>query len=180
MNTRFMLENARKKAEDLGLTPILFPRIGSTVEARELGKTLSAMALQIEGKDVNILASGTPFKTPCVLISNGESIVTVGKGAAEAMGGRNQEFVLSSALMISGSKNITIASVDSDGTDGPTNVAGGVADGYTAKRAEDEGINIFKALKTHNTTSALRKLNDIILTGNTGTNLQDLRVICIN
>ena len=180
MNSRFMLEGAIKKAEDLGLTPILFPRIGSTVEARELGKALSAMALQIEGKDVNILANGTPFKTPCILISNGESIVTVGKGVAESEGGRNQEFVLSSALRISGSRNITVASVDSDGTDGPTNVAGGVADGYTAKRAEDEGVNIFKALKTHNTTSALRRLNDVILTGNTGTNLMDLRVIYIN
>jgi hydroxypyruvate reductase/glycerate 2-kinase len=175
-----MLEGARKKSEDLGVTPILFPRIGSTVEAGELGKALSAMALQIEGKDVNILANGTPFKTPCILISSGESIVTVGKGAAEAVGGRNQEFVLSSALRIRGSRNITVAAVDSDGTDGSTNVAGGVADGYTAERAEGEGVNIFTALKTHNTTIALRQLNDAILTGNTGTNLQDLRVIYIS
>lgn len=180
MNSRFMLEGARKKAEDLGLAPILFPRIGSTVEAGELGKALSAMALQVEGKDVSILAHGTPFRKPCVLISNGESIVAVGKGAADAVGGRNQEFVLSSALRISGSRNITVAAVDSDGTDGPTNVAGGVADGYTAERAEDEGVNIFQALKTHNTTVALRQLGDAIITGNTGTNLQDLRVIYIN
>jgi glycerate-2-kinase len=175
-----MLEGARKKAEDLGLTPILFPRIGSTVEAGELGKALSAMALQIEGKDDSVLASRTPFKTPCVLISGGESIVTVGKGAAEAVGGRNQEFVLSSALRMRGSRNITVAAVDSDGTDGPTDVAGGVADGHTAERAEEDGVNIFQALKTHNTTAALRQLDDAILTGNTGTNLQDLRVIYIN
>jgi hydroxypyruvate reductase/glycerate 2-kinase len=175
-----MIEGARKKAEDLGLTPILFPRIGSTVEAGELGKALSAMALQIEGKDVTILANGTPFMTPCVLISGGESIVTVGKGAADAVGGRNQEFALSSALRISGSRNITVAAVDSDGTDGPTNVAGGVVDGYTAERAEDIGVNIFQALKTHNTTAALMQLGDAVITGNTGTNLQDLRVIYIN
>jgi glycerate-2-kinase len=180
MNTRIMVEGARKKAEELGFTTILFPRIGVSVEARELGNVLSEIALQSEGTDPTILGNGTPFTPPCILISSGESIVTVGKTAAKARGGRNQEFVLASALRIRGSTRITIAAVDSDGTDGPTNVAGGIVDGYTAMRADYEGIDIFKALRTHNSTATLTRLKDAIITGNTGMNLMDLRVISIS
>ena len=180
MNTRIMVEGARKKAEELGFTTILFPRIGVTVEARELGNVLSELALQCEGADPTILGSQTPFTPPCILISSGESIVTVGTSAATAQGGRNQEFTLASALRIRGSTCITIAAVDSDGTDGPTNVAGGLVDGYTVTRAENMGIDIFKSLRTHNTATALAKLKDAIITGNTGTNLMDLRVISIS
>ena len=175
-----MVEGARKKAEELGFTTILFPRIGVTVEARELGNVLSELALQSEGADPTILGSGTPFTPPCILLSSGESIVTVGTSAATAQGGRNQEFALASALRIRGSTRITIAAVDSDGTDGPTNVAGGLIDGYTVTRAENMGIDIFKALRTHNSTTALTKLNDAIITGHTGMNLMDLRVISIS
>jgi glycerate 2-kinase len=180
MNTRIMLEGARRKSEELGLTTIILPRIGVRVEARELGNMLSEFALQIAGTDSTMIASGTPFKPPCIIISNGESIVTVGKAAIEARGGRNQEFVLASALRIRGSKNITIAAVDSDGTDGPTNVAGGIIDGDTAKQAENEGVDIFNALRTHNSTRALKQLKGAIITGNTGMNLMDLRVISIS
>lgn len=180
MNTRIMVEGARKKAEKLGFATILFPRIGVTVEARELGNVLSEIALQSEGADPTILGSGTPFTPPCILISSGESIVTVGSSAATARGGRNQEFALASALRIRGSTCITIAAVDSDGTDGPTNVAGGIVDGYTVTRAENEGIDIFNALRTHNSTAALMRLKDAIITGNTGMNLMDLRVISIS
>jgi glycerate-2-kinase len=180
MNTRIMVEGARKKAEELGFTTILFPRIGVTVEARELGNVLSELALQSEGADPTILGSGTPFTPPCILLSSGESIVTVGTSAATARGGRNQEFALAAALRIRGSTRITVAAVDSDGTDGPTNVAGGLVDGYSATRAENMGIDIFKALRTHNSTTALMKLNDAIITGHTGMNLMDLRVISIS
>lgn len=173
MNTRFVLDGAKKKAEELGLTPILLPAIGSRVEARELGRVLANMALMIK-------QYGVPYRSPCVLISSGESIVTVGQGAATAVGGRNQEFALASALSIRAKESITVAAVDTDGTDGPTDVAGGVVDGDTVSRAEAEGIDLFTVLRTHNSTSALMKLNDAIITGNTGMNMQDLRVTLIN
>ena len=95
-------------------------------------------------------------------------------------GGRNQEFVLSSALRIEGSRNITVAAVDSDGTDGPTTAAGGIADGYTLKEAKKHGVNIFDALRRHSTTSALTKMGNVIITGNTGTNTMDLRIVFID
>jgi glycerate-2-kinase len=81
--------------------------------------------------------------------------------------------------MIEGSENIVIASADSDGTDGPTDVAGGVVDGYTMKRAKDVGVDVFEELNRHNSFIALKKLEDTIITGARGTNVQDLRVIYV-
>ena len=100
-------------------------------------------------------------------------IVTVGK--EKGIGGRNQEFALSAALRIAGSKNIVIASVDTDGTDGPgiqftkgpkdmpSCFAGGIVDGETAEEAKEAGVNIVEELKKHNTSPALWKLKSGII-----------------
>jgi glycerate-2-kinase len=77
---------------------------------------MASIALEVE-------ICGRPFKTPCILLLGGELTVTV--GIEMGVGGRNQEFVLSATPRIEGSKNIVIASADSDGTDGPTDAAGG-------------------------------------------------------
>jgi glycerate-2-kinase len=121
-----------------------------------------------------------PFKPPCVLISGGELIVTMGKADLKTKGGRNQEFALASATRIEGSERIAVASVDSDGTDGPTEVAGGMADGYTMKRAKELNVDVFRALYEHDSYEALVKLEDTIFTGSTGTNIQDLRLFYIS
>ena len=115
-------------------------------------------------------------------------LVTVGK--EEGIGGRNQEFALSAALRIAGSKNIVIASVDTDGTDGPgtqfTNglgdmppcLAGGIVDGDTLEEAKKAGVNIVEELKKHNASPALWKLNSgIIATPNIS--LNDLTVALV-
>jgi len=83
------------------------------------------------------------------------------------------------ALKIAGSKNIVIASIDTDGTDGPTDIAGGIADGYTMERAKEKGIDIYENLMRHNSSHVFKELGDAVITGPTGTNVMDLNVIVI-
>ncbi|MBA7674940.1 D-glycerate 2-kinase [subsurface metagenome] len=131
---------------------------------------------------------GQPLTPPCALLSSGE--MTVGIGKETGMGGRNQEFALSTAQDIAESKNLVIASVDTDGTDGPgiqfsgqlddmpSCLAGGVVDGFTLAEAEEAGINIAEELKKHNTSPALWKLKSGIL-ATPNISLLDLTVILV-
>jgi len=162
-------EAAKKRAEELGFNA----KILSTMmegESREVGIALSGISKEIEKHD-------RPFAPPIVLISGGETTVTIEGECGE--GGPNQEFVLGFSLKIGGNENITVASIGTDGTDGPTNIAGGIADGCTLKRAREMGIDIFKNLMNHNASYALERLGDAIYTYPTGTNVMDLRLIVI-
>jgi glycerate 2-kinase len=167
-----MLQASAKKANELGLNPVILAQRISA-EAKDAARTLASVAREVEMRK-------RPFKPPCVLISGGELIVTMGKADLKTKGGRNQEFALASATRIEGSKRITVASVDSDGTDGPTEVAGGMADGYTMNRAKELNVDVFRALYEHNSYEALIRLEDTIFTGSTGTNIQDLRLFYIS
>lgn len=180
MHMFYMMEGAKKKAEELGLNSVITSS-SIRAEAREVGKVMAGIAREIE-------LHGRPFKPPSVLISSGEMIVTVGREIGQ--GGRNQEFVLSAAQGIRGSKNITIASIDSDGTDGPGTqyikeqkglpcMAGGIVDGYTQETALRMGVDIFDELRRHNSSKVLSRLESAIFTGNTGTCTGDLSVILI-
>ena len=93
-------------------------------EAKDVGVVLSSIANEIE-------AHQRPLKTPCALIAGGETTVTLGGDHGE--GGRNQELALAAALKISGSKRAVLVSIGTDGTDGPTDIAGAIVDGDTAK-----------------------------------------------
>jgi len=166
-----MLESAKKKAEEMGLNAAIIVSSLSDVEARSASETLAYMGQEIE-------TYGRPFKTPCVLLCGGELVVTVGEETG--VGGRNQEFALAAAPRIEGSKNVVIASVDSDGTDGPTDMAGGIVDGYSMGRAKEAGVDISEELRKHNSTMVLNKLGDTIYTGVQGTNVQDLRIVYIS
>ena len=153
---------------------------GLSAEASQAGLVAATIARTIE-------RIGQPVKAPCALFSSGELRVTVGKETG--IGGRNQEFALSAAQMIAGSKNIVIGSVDSDGTDGPGTqfvkgyedipcLAGGVVDGYTMEEAKVAGVDVQDELKKHNTTLALWKTkNGIVATPNIS--LNDLTVTLI-
>ena len=165
-----MLEAAKREAERLRVNTTVIVSSLSDIEARAAGETLAYMAQEVE-------TYGRPLKTPCVLICGGELLVKVGD--KRGLGGRNQEFVLATAPRIAKSKNIVIASADSDGTDGPTDAAGGIVDGYTWERAEREGLDISSELDDHNSYGVLSKLNDLVFTGAQGTNVQDLRLIYI-
>ncbi|RLI22832.1 glycerate kinase, partial [Candidatus Bathyarchaeota archaeon] len=94
-------------------------------------------------------------------------------------GGRNQELALSFSLMIDGNEHIVAASVATDGTDGPTDIAGGIVDGYTVKRAEGLGIDVAEHIAKHSSSYVLKRLKDAVYTGPTGTNVMDLRVFIV-
>jgi glycerate-2-kinase len=83
------------------------------------------------------------------------------------------------ALEIVNLPGCSIAAIDTDGTDGPTEVAGGIADSTTVERARLKGLDVYERLMSHDSSNALRTLGDEILTGNTGTNVCDLNVIFI-
>jgi glycerate-2-kinase len=161
---------AAERAEAFGFNAmILSTRIEG--ESREVGIVHAGIAKEIEVND-------RPLRTPCVLISGGETTVTIEGDHGE--GGPNQEFVLGFATKIGGSKRITGVSIDTDGTDGPTDVAGGVADGLTQERAEVGNLNIHESLMYHDSYSVLKSLGDTIYTGSTGTNVMNLRLIIVS
>lgn len=176
-NSTGMTARAKTKARELGYRPMVIAE-GLKVEAKEAGRILATIAKTME-KFGN-------SKRPSALLSSGEFVVTVGK--EKGIGGRNQEFVLSAALGIEGYKNIVIASVDSDGTDGPGGqfvsgrkvpcLSGGIVDGDTVKESKQHGINIEGALRKHDTTMALWKLKSGILSTR-NISLDDLTVMLI-
>lgn len=156
---------AIQKAKELGFRPVILTDDLRFIEARHAGIFYAAIARSIE-------RDGTPFKAPVALFSSGEMVVTVGK--EDGIGGRNQEFALAVAQGIAGSKNIVVASVDTDGTDGPGAqfarkgfdipcLAGGIVDGETVAEAKRAGVDIIEEMKRHNTTPALWKLNSGIV-----------------
>ena len=169
---------ASKKAEELGFKAVLISNC-LEAEAREAGYVMASIALTIE-------KMGSPFSSPCVLLSRGDLLVTVGN--ERGIGGRNQEFVLSMASRIAGSKNIVVGSVDTDGTDGPgtqfcdnerlPTLAGGLIDGYTEQEINDKKIDIYMELAKHNTTPVLLELDSGILTTK-NISLNDLTAILI-
>lgn len=165
-----MLGAACAKAKELGLDGRVLATSLNDVEATPAGELFSELAEEVE-------VFGRPFNRPCGLISGGETIVAVGHEVG--VGGRNQELVLAASTRITGSKNIVIGSVDSDGTDGPTNIAGGIVDGETTDRAKAAGFELADEIRHHNTSPVLQSLGDAVVTGNTGTNLRDLRVIYV-
>lgn len=167
----------RKKAEELGVGCVMLSEY-MEAEASQAGFVDGNMALCCE-------RLGEPFKAPIVLMSSGENVVTVGKECG--VGGRNQEYCLSAAMKISGSKSIVIGAVDTDGTDGPGGflysgapncLAGAVIDGYTTDEAKEKGIDLKKALKTHGTSEPLWRL-DCGVWASANVSALDLRIIYI-
>ena len=162
-------EAAAKRAQELGYNPaILSTHIDG--EAAVVGICLAGITREIIEKK-------RPFLPPCALISGGEMTVRVAESSG--VGGPNQEFVLSFADQLGPTEKVCCASVDTDGSDGPTDIAGGIVDGETVTRAKKSNINMAGFLKNHNSSAALKMLEDTIITGHTGTNIVDLRVILI-
>lgn len=159
---------AAERAKELGYEPhILSTYIEG--EAKDLGIILAGISNQIAN-------SGEPFKRPCALISAGETTVTInGKCGA---GGPNQETALGFAVKTNYRRSVCI-SVDSDGTDGPCEIAGGITDFFTAEKAKEEGVDMVSALLEHDSKNALQKLGGAIITGHTGTNIMNLRLVLI-
>jgi glycerate 2-kinase (EC 2.7.1.-) len=136
-------------------------------EAREARAFLSSVAREIALRD-------QPLKKPCAMILGGETIVQV---RGTGLGGRNQELALSAARGIVGLANVLIASVATDGTDGPTNAAGGIVDGETMIRLKGKGIDVEDVLNNNDSYPALEASGDLLKTGPTGTNVNDLIIL---
>ncbi|NCC15331.1 MAG: DUF4147 domain-containing protein [Clostridia bacterium] len=154
---------AAAEAELLGYTPLILSTFVDC-EAREAGRFLASIGKTIQ-KD------GLPIKPPCAIICGGETVVHItGKGK----GGRNQEVALSASASIAGMERIVIGAVGSDGTDGPTDAAGGLVDGHTKGILDDAGISIDEILSENDSNSALALADALVITGPTGTNVNDL------
>lgn len=170
MGPEYMLAAAERKAAALGLNATIMASSLSSLEARVVGETMAYIAQEVE-------AHNRPFAAPCVFLLGGELVVTAGKGSG--LGGRNQEFVAAAAGRIAGSRRIVIGSADSDGSDGPTDYAGGIVDGDTVRRAAEAGLDVNEELRRHNTCGLLCGIGDAIDTGVLHTNVQDLRVVYV-
>ena len=141
----------------------------STLEgqARDVGTVLASMAKEIT-------TSGNPVPKPAAAVAGGETTVTVvGKGK----GGRNQEIALSAALKIGNMDGMVIASVSTDGVDGPTDAAGAIVDGRTLQRANDLGLSPRGLLANNDSYKFFSELGDLVFTGPTGTNVCDVAVV---
>ena len=138
-------------------------------ESRDVATVMSAIAREVDLR-------GRPFARPCVLLSGGETTVTVrGKGK----GGRNAEFLLAFALAIEGIKGITALAADTDGIDGSEDNAGAFADGTSAARMRAAGIDPSAALAGNDAWTAFHAVGDLLVTGPTGTNVNDFRAILV-
>ncbi len=162
-------ESAAQKAKDLGFNTMILSSMFEG-ESKELGRTFAAIAAEIS-------LNNRPLTPPCVVIGGGETTVKIDGKAGE--GGPNQEFAVSASLFMENMRNMLIVGLDSDGTDGPTRFAGAIVDEGFVSRARQAGIDLFDSLKRHNVTPALRKLGDVIQTGATGTNVNDLKFVMI-
>ena len=125
-----------------------------------------------------ILVSGNPVPLPAAVVSGGETVVTF-HGKKGGVGGPNQEVALSFAIRAAGLKDTVLVSMDTDGIDGPTPNAGGAVDGLTFQIIKDKGVDPCEELERHNAAGALMEASALVVTGSTGNNLNDLRILLV-
>lgn len=164
-----LCDAAAEHARRLGFVPVVLST-GFEGESAELARFFASVAGEI-------LRSGQPVAPPCVLIGGGENTVRLDDW--HGGGGPNQEFALAAAIFLDGLSHAVALAVDSDGTDGPTEYAGGLVDSATASRARTMGVDLFSMLREHKSTEALSRLGDVIRTGPTGTNVNDLKLLFV-
>src|SRR5450755_3227242 len=163
------LEAAALKAREAGYAAHI---LGDSIEgeAREVGRVLTAIALQVVGH-------AQPFAAPCVLLSGGETTVAV---RGHGRGGRNVEFLLSLAITLDGHARIHALAGDTDGVDGLEEIAGATISPDTLGRAWAKGLNPRQALANNDGHGFFGALGDSVVTGPTRTNVNDFRAILID
>lgn len=163
-SVRELCAAAAAACEALGYEPMILTDC-LCCEAREAGSMLASIA-RTHARDGKNLA----------FLMGGETVVHLrGKG----LGGRNQEIALSAALGIEGLSNALVFSVGSDGTDGPTDAAGGIADGETAQLMRQKGVDAVQSLNDNDAYHALDAVGGLIKTGATGTNVNDVSILLL-
>jgi glycerate 2-kinase len=163
-SNRLAVDAAAARARALGFRALVLSTFIEG-ETREIARMHAAIAKEM-------LHSGRPLKPPACIITGGETTVTL---RGDGLGGRNQEFVLSAAMDIAGLSNVVVLSAGTDGTDGPTDAAGAVADGGTLAR--DPRAPQF--LARNDSYHYFENLGDLIKTGPTNTNVMDVRIILV-
>lgn len=164
------LEAAAHVAKDAGVIPVL---LGDALEgeARELGKVMAGIAKAVR-------SHGTPVHPPAVLLSGGETTVTIGQ-LRPGKGGRNTEFLLGLVLGLSGFPGTYAIAADTDGIDGSENAAGGIVGPDTLADAHRAGLNPAASLAEHDSYTFFKRLDALVHTGPTLTNVNDFRAVLI-
>lgn len=155
-----LCRSAAKHAEELGYTPYILT-CDMQCEAKEAGTWIASFA-------------DAAYKRPFAVIAGGETVVKV---TGNGLGGRNQEIALSAASKLAGKENVLLFSLGSDGTDGPTDAVGGIVDGTTAEKLANKGICIDEVLLQNDAYHALKEADGLLITGATGTNVNDVTVL---
>lgn len=155
---------AAAACEELGYEPVILTDQLSC-EAREAGRFLAAIARSHQNTEKSL-----------AFVAGGETVVHL---TGSGKGGRNQELALAAAEGIAGLENTAVFSVGSDGTDGPTDAAGGYCDTFTKEKLAQQGISVYEALRDNDAYHALKGTDGLIVTGATGTNVNDVAVLLI-
>ena len=163
-SNRLAVSRAFAAARELGFRALVLSTFVEG-ETREIARMHAAIAREI-------VASGRPLKPPACVITGGETTVTL---RGDGLGGRNQEFVLAAAIDIAGLRNVVILSAGTDGSDGPTDAAGAIADGRTLAR----NPRAAEFLARNDSYHYFECLGDLIVTGPTHTNVMDVRLILV-
>ena len=167
-SNRLALQAAHTTARALGYEALM---LSSSIqgETRDIARMHAAIAQEMR-------QSGAPLAPPACVISGGETTVTI-RGPGK--GGRNQEFVLAAALDIADLERVVVLSGGTDGTDGPTDATGAVADGQTVARAKALGLEAAQFLRRNDSYHFFAALDDLLRTGPTGTNVMDIHLLLV-
>ena len=167
-SNRLAIDAAAHRAKQLGYRTLA---LSSCVEGetRDVAKVHAAIVKEI-------LATGRPLRPPACILSGGETTVTV---RGNGLGGRNQEFVLAAAIALGGHGPATILSAGTDGLDGPTDAAGAIADERTLARARELSLDAREFLRNNDSYHFFERLDSLVKTGPTGTNVMDVRILLI-
>ncbi len=163
--------------------------IGAYNRAVELGFNTIILTSMLEGEAIDagaffaaiakeITHFSRPLAAPCAIIGGGENVVTI-RDSIIGEGGPNLEFAVSASIKISDLRNVVILSIDTDGSDGPTRIAGALVDGGSMSMAVNKGFSPQHALHDHDTFDLIQQIGDGILTGPTGTNVNDLKIVLV-
>ena len=166
-NNSYAAEAAAKKATELGYNSMILSTMVEG-EARQVGSVYAGVAREVASR-------GRPIRVPAAIILGGETTVDV-KGSGK--GGRNQEVALGAAKKIAGLPCL-VASLATDGLDGPTDSAGAIVDGSTVGKIAKLNLSIDDTLKNNDAYHLFEKIGDILITGPTGTNVNDLALILV-
>ncbi|MFZ5518268.1 MAG: glycerate kinase type-2 family protein [Candidatus Zhuqueibacterota bacterium] len=162
------VQSAQRCAESLGYRTFVLSTFIEG-ETKDVARVHAAIAKEIK-------KTGNPVAAPACVISGGETTVTL---RGDGLGGRNQEFVLAAAMDIKGMENVVVLSAGTDGTDGPTDAAGAIADGETIVRSESMGLKALEYLQRNDSYTYFNILGDLIKTGPTNTNVMDIRLLLV-